>query len=192
MVVRGIYRLLTLPEVVELLPDHIHRPEECPLYCYDSWDGLRRHLARARRDVSPHLHYLDVWMIRKWLGQMIVVSCRSDVAPCSRVYSEPYPPENQRVGKWASVIIPRKIVRRAGIHGGRTEVLVRTMHLREPIPGDVWADFLDPYCTSRVRDGPDLTGWWHEERWAVWRDGLVRYRSEMMVWAELVKETRLP
>ena len=185
LVVRGNYRPLTLPEVAALLPDVIHRSEGCSHRCDKTWDGLRRHLAHIRQNVSPHLHYLDIWQLRQWLGQPIVVSYRAIVTPCSWMYWSPDLVEKQRIMQRLSVVIPQRIVRRTGFHK-RLEVRLRTMHLDKPVSSDDWAEFLDPYCTPRGDGGPWVEGWCN-----VGRDGLVQW-GEMLVWAELVKETRLP
>ena len=186
LVVRGNYRPLTLPEVAALLPDVIHRSEGCPYRCDKTWESLRIHLARARQNVSPHLHYLDIWHPRQWLGQPIVVSERMDVAPCSWMYRAIHPLEGQRVGEWGVVVIPQRIARQTSFDRKGLKVWLRIMHLTEPVSSDDWAEFLDPYCTPRGDEGPWVEGWCN-----VGRDGLVQW-GEMLVWAELVKETRLP
>ena len=187
LIVRGIYRPLTLPEVAALLPDVIHQSEGCPYRCNKTWDGLRRHLACARRDVGPHLHYLHIWQLRQWLGQPIVISERMDVAPCSWMHEVESHIDKKNVMDTLRVVIPQRIVHRADFYERGLEIRVRTMHLYEPVSSDEWAEFLDPYCTPRGGEGPWYEGWLN-----VGDDGRVCTYGTLMVWAELVKETRLP
>ena len=190
LVVRGNYRPLTLPEVAALLPDHIHQSEQCPHRCGKTWESLRIHLARVRQNVSPHLHYLDIWQLRQWLGQPIVVSHRMDVVPCSWMREGLGLLEKLDPGDLLMLLIPQRIVRQTGFDRKGLKVWVRIMFLTEPVSSDDWANFLDPYCTPPDEDEDERP--WVEGWCAVGRDGLVQWGGVMLVWAELVKETRLP
>jgi hypothetical protein len=90
-------------------------------------------------------------------------------------------------GDLLMLVIPQRIVRQTSFDRRGLKVWLRIMFLTEPVSSDEWTDFLDPYCTPRGDEGPWIEGWRD-----VGRDGLVRFGDEMMVWAELVKETRLP